>query len=91
MNIKNICLGALALSMISGVAFAGALDSPDNMAPFYTDSSMKTMKPTAEFKTAFMSMPKEKQEAMKKECNDAAMSKPYAVFCANVQALGGAN
>ena len=91
MNIKNICLGALALSMVSGAAFAGALDSPDNMAPFYTDSNMKTMKPTAEFKTAFMALPMEKQEEMKKECIDAAMSKPYAEFCANVQALGGAN
>ncbi|CAH2406934.1 hypothetical protein [Mesorhizobium ventifaucium] len=91
MNIRDICLGALALSMVSGAAFAGALDSPDNMAPFYADSSMKTMQPMAEFKTTFMSRPKEKQEAMKKECNDAAMSKPYAEFCANVQALGGAN
>ena len=34
-----------------------------------------------------MAMPKEKQEAMKKECQDAAMSKPHAEFCANVQAL----
>ena len=91
MNFKNICLGALALSMVSGVAFAGALDEPDNMAPFFTDSSMKTMKPMAEFKAAFMAMPMEKQEAMKKECQDAAMSKPHAEFCANLQALGGAN
>ncbi|MER9329442.1 hypothetical protein [Mesorhizobium sp. M0488] len=91
MNFRTICLGALALSMVGGVAFAGALDEPDNMAPFFTDTSMKTMKPMAEFKTAFMAMPKEKHEAMKKECNDAAMSKPHAEFCANVQALGGAN
>ncbi|TGQ43839.1 MULTISPECIES: hypothetical protein [unclassified Mesorhizobium] len=91
MNIRNICLGALALSMVSGAAFAGALDEPDNMAPFFTDSSMKTMKPKAEFKAAFTAMPMEKQKAMKKECNDPAMSKPHAEFCANVLALGGAN
>jgi hypothetical protein len=91
MNFKSICLGALALSMVSGVAFAGALDEPDNMAPFFTDSSMKTMKPMAEFKAAFMAMPMEKQEAMKKECQDAAMSKPHAEICANVHMLGGAN
>jgi hypothetical protein len=91
MNIKNVCLGVLALAMVSGTAFAGALDEPDNMAPFFTDSSMKTMKPMADFKTAFTAMPMEKQVAMKKECNDAAMSKPHAEFCANVQALGGAN
>ncbi|WP_095202730.1 hypothetical protein [Mesorhizobium carmichaelinearum] len=89
MNLKNICLGALALSMVNGVAFAGALDEPDNMAPFFTDSSMKTMKPMEEFKMVFMAMPKEKQDAMMKECNDAAMSKPHAEFCANVHALGG--
>jgi hypothetical protein len=65
MNLKTICLGALALAMVSGTAFAGALDEPDNMAPFFTDSSMKTMKPMADFKTAFMAMPMEKQEAMK--------------------------
>ncbi|TPK70533.1 hypothetical protein FJ934_22250 [Mesorhizobium sp. B2-4-12] len=92
MNLKNICLGALALSMISGVALAGgALDSPVDMSPFFTDSSMKTMKPMEEFKAAFMAMPKEKQDAMMKECNDAAMSKPHAEFCANVRALGGAS
>lgn len=91
MNLKTICLGALALSMVSGVAFAGILDEPDNMAPFFTDSGMKTMKPMADFKTAFMAMPMEKQAAMKKECQDAAMSKPHAEFCANVNTLGGMN
>ncbi len=77
--------------MVGGAAFAGALDEPDNMAPFFTDTSMKTMKPMADFKTAFTAMPKKKQERMMKECNDAAMSKPHAEFCANVLALGGAN
>ena len=91
MNIWNICLGALALSMVSGVSFAGALDSPDNMAPFFTDGGMKTMKPKAEFKAAWDSMAKDQQDAMMKECQDAAMSKPHAEFCANLQALGGAN
>jgi hypothetical protein len=91
MNLKNICLGALALAMVSGTAFAGALDEPDNMAPFFTDAGMKTMKPKADFKAAWNSMAKDKQDAMMKECQDAAMSKPHAEFCANLQALGGAN
>ena len=91
MNIKNIFLGAMALSMISGVALAGALDEPDNMAPFFTDSSMKTMKPEADFKAAWAAMPKDKQDMMMKECQDAAMSKPHAEFCANLMAYGGAN
>ncbi|WP_054310349.1 hypothetical protein [Mesorhizobium sp. 1M-11] len=91
MSIRNIALCAVALSLVGGAAFAGALDEPANMAPFFTDSSMKTMKPKGEFKAAWDSMAKEKQMAMKKECQDAAMSKPYAEFCANLQALGGAN
>lgn len=67
MNIGNICLksaclGALALAMASGTAFAGALDEPDNMAPFFADSGMKTMKPMAEFKSAFMAMPMESRK-----------------------------
>ena len=89
MNIKNIFLGAMALSMISGVALAGALDEPDNMAPFFTDSSMKTMKPEADFKAAWASMPKDKQDSMMKECQDAAMSKPHAEFCANLNMFAG--
>jgi len=28
---------------------------------------------------------------MMKECSDAAMSKPYAVFCEKLEALGGAS
>jgi hypothetical protein len=89
MNIKNILLGAMALSMISGVAFAGALDEPDNMAPFFTDAGMKTMKPEADFKAAWASMPKDKQDSMMKECQDAAMSKPHAEFCANLMMYAG--
>ncbi|TIV07702.1 MAG: hypothetical protein E5W00_15000, partial [Mesorhizobium sp.] len=77
MNIKAICLGAFALSVLGGVAFAGALDSPSNMQPFYADASMKTMKSDAEFKAAWNAMSKDKRNAMKRECNDAAMSKPY--------------
>jgi hypothetical protein len=89
MNIKNIFLGAMALSMISGVALAGALDEPANMAPFFTDSSMKTMKSEADFKAAWASMPKDKQDMMMKECQDAAMSKPHAEFCANLVTYAG--
>ncbi|RTL98106.1 MAG: hypothetical protein EKK31_26220 [Hyphomicrobiales bacterium] len=89
MNIKNILLGTMALSMISGVALAGALDEPDNMAPFFTDAGMKTMKPEADFKAAWASMPKDKQDTMMKECQDAAMSKPHAEFCANLMMYAG--
>ncbi|WP_292163766.1 hypothetical protein [Mesorhizobium sp.] len=89
MNIKAICLGAFALSVLGSVAFAGALDSPSNMQPFYTDASMKTMKSDTEFKAAWNAMSQDKRNATKKECNDAAMSKPYAEFCVKVHQLGG--
>ncbi|PDQ18671.1 hypothetical protein CN311_23480 [Mesorhizobium sanjuanii] len=90
MNIKAICLGAaIALSASGGIALAGTLDDPDTMKPFFTDASMKTMKPLEEFKHVFMAMPAEKQEAMKNECK--GMEQPYTAFCANVNTLGGHN
>ena len=55
MNLKAICLGAFALSILGGVAFAGALDEPSNMQPFFTDSGMQTMKSSADFETAWPS------------------------------------
>ncbi|WP_352546968.1 hypothetical protein [Mesorhizobium australicum] len=72
-----------------GVAFAGALDAMENTRPFYTDASMKTLKPMPEFKVPFMAMPQTKREMMIRECQDATMSKPYAEFCADVNALAG--
>ncbi|WP_352560166.1 hypothetical protein [Mesorhizobium sp. M0025] len=89
MNIKAICLGAFALFCVGSTALAGALDVVDNIGPFYTDGSMKTLKPMPEFKAVFMAKPKAMREMIMRECNDAAMSKPYAEFCANVNALGG--
>jgi hypothetical protein len=91
MSFKTACLGALAFTIVGGAALAGALDEPKMMAPFFTDASMKTMKPDADMKKVWASMAKADQDKMMKECNDAAMSKPHAEFCANVQALGGAN
>ncbi|MBZ9764758.1 hypothetical protein LB553_28385 [Mesorhizobium sp. CA8] len=88
MNLKAICLGAFALSVLGSVAFADALDEPSTMQPFFTDSGMKTMKSSADFETAWKAPPKSMQGAMMKECNDAAMSKPHAQFCAQLFALG---
>ncbi|WP_352502319.1 MULTISPECIES: hypothetical protein [unclassified Mesorhizobium] len=50
---------------------------------------MKTLKPRAEFKTAFMSMPQAKREMMMRERQDAATGKPHAEFYADVNALAG--
>lgn len=84
-------VSAMAFAVVTGSAFAGALDEPSNMAPFYTDASMKTLKSPEEMKAVWNAMPEEKRKTMMRECQDAAMSKPYAEFCADVMALGGAN
>ncbi|TGR92583.1 hypothetical protein EN834_35200, partial [bacterium M00.F.Ca.ET.191.01.1.1] len=88
MNLKAMCIGVFVLSAFGGVAFAGVLDEPSNMQPFFTDSGMKTMKSSADFETAWKATPKAMQVSMMKECNDAAMSKPHAQFCAQLFALG---
>lgn len=88
MNIKAICLGA-TLALSTGVACAGMLDAAEYLQSFYTDSSMKTLKPMPEFRAAFMAMPQSDREMIMRECQDAAQSK-YAEFCTNVIALRGA-
>lgn len=89
MNIKTVCLGVLAATVIAGSALAGILDEPKMMAPFFTDKTMKTMKSDADMKKVWAKMSKRHQTAMMKECNDAAMSKPHAEFCEKLHALGG--
>jgi hypothetical protein len=87
MNIKTLCMGAMALSMITGAALAGTasgtsgFDDATKMQPFFTDSSMKTMKSEAEFKTAWMAMKEEDRASMMKECADAAVAKAHDAFC----------
>lgn len=89
MNFKAISLAAaISLSVVGGPALAGALDEPDTMAPFFTDSSQNTLKPMAEFKSAFRSMPKEKREEVVRICNEPATSDGrLAEFCAVVNTL----
>ena len=88
MNFKAIRLAAaFALSAAGGTALAGALDEPATMAPFYTDSSLKTLKPMPELKAAFKSMPKEKREEVVRLCNDPSTSQRLDEFCQVVNAL----
>ena len=47
------------------------------------------MKSEADFKAAWASTAKDKQDTMMKECQDAAMSKPHAEFCANLTRYAG--
>ena len=59
------------------------------MAPFYADSALKQLKPMPEFKKAFTSMSKDKQDEVRKLCQDPANSTAHADLCANASALAG--
>ena len=89
MNFKTASLAtAFALCAVGGTALAGALDEPETMAPFYTDSSQSTLKPMAEFKAAFRSMPKPKRDEVVRICNEPATSGGrLAEFCSVVNTL----
>lgn len=91
MRISTVCLAVVALGLFAGAAAADPLSDFASFPTFYTDAGMKTMKPMAGFKKAWLAIPKGDRAAMKKACNEPAMSKAHAPFCANVRALGGAN
>ncbi|MFK0690844.1 hypothetical protein ACFX5Q_21970 [Mesorhizobium sp. IMUNJ 23033] len=52
---------------------------------------MKTMKPEADFKAAWMAMSEEDRTSMSKECSDEGTAKEHNDFCAMTKKLGGAN
>ncbi|MBN9216492.1 MAG: hypothetical protein J0I79_00920 [Mesorhizobium sp.] len=99
MNIKMICFGAMALSMVAGSALAAgangtsALDDPAKMQPFYTDSSMKTLRGNDDFVKAWKALTPGDQTAMVKACDDevqnANPSNTHPEFCSSVKANGG--
>ncbi|RUV76819.1 MAG: hypothetical protein EOR30_23545 [Mesorhizobium sp.] len=100
MSYKMICLGAMALSMVSGVSLAAgadtgtsALDDPAKMEPFYTDTSMTTLRSDDEFTAAWKALTDEDRMAMTKVCADEAANanaaNTHPEFCSNVKKLGG--
>ena len=91
MRTKLAYMVALAISLVANPAFADPFSDLAALPTFYSDATMKTTKPMAGFKKAWFAMPKHDRVKMTKACNDPALSKPYAQFCANVLALGGAN
>ncbi len=88
MNIKMLCTGAMALSMMTGAALAehgGALDEPTKMAPFYTAADMKTLKSEADFKAAWEGLKDEDRAAIKQECGGIASDdQGHGAFCTMV-------
>jgi hypothetical protein len=100
MNIKMICFGAMSLSMVAGSALAAgggngtsALDDPAKMQPFYTDSSMKTLRGSDDFTKAWKAMSPEDQTAMTTACADevknANPTNTHPEFCSSVKLIGG--
>ena len=99
MNIKMICFGAMALSMVAGSALAAgatgtsALDDQAKMQPFYTDSSMKTMVGSDDFVKAWKAMSPEDQKMVMAACDDEAKNanaaNSHPEFCSSVKANGG--
>ncbi|MER8691929.1 hypothetical protein NKI77_18055 [Mesorhizobium opportunistum] len=90
MTIRTACLVAIALGLLAGAAAADPFSDLAALPTFYTDASMKTMKPMAGFKKAWLAMPKHDRVTMTKACKDPAMGKPHAQFCANVLVLDDA-
>jgi hypothetical protein len=88
---KMLCMGAMALSMMTGAALAGggALDEPTKMSPFYTAADMKTLKSEAEFKAAWTALKAEDRAGLMKECGDADVFKAHNDFCQQATKLGG--
>jgi hypothetical protein len=86
MNLKMLCMGAMALSMTTGAALAaeGALDEPTTMAPFYTAADMKTLKSEAEFKAEWAKLKDEDRARISKECTNEANFQSHGDFCTMV-------
>ncbi|WP_224518177.1 hypothetical protein [Mesorhizobium sp. CA8] len=85
------CGAVLAGCLGAGRASADPFSDLAALPTFYADATMKTMKPMAGFKKAWLALSKHDRVKMTKACNDPAMRKPHAQFCANVLALRGAN
>lgn len=98
MNIKMISMGVLAFWMMTGAALAGgsstgtsALDNPAKMSPFFTDTSMKTVRSEKEFKVAWLAMKEDDRAGIMKDCGDETIAKSHDNFCKMTKQLGGAN
>jgi len=97
MKIHIVCLTALSLSISAVSALAGAstgtsaLDDPAKMSPFFTDAGMKTMRPAAEFKKAWLALTEEDRTSMKKDCADATIATQHSDFCKMTKDVDGAN
>jgi hypothetical protein len=98
MKRKMLSIAAAALFAMNGAGIAQTsssggsdappkiLEDPKTMEPFFTDSSMATMRTDEEAKAAFNKLPAEQQEQMKSECKTTTSEK-YKDFCAKLMAM----
>lgn len=99
MKMRIIFLGAMTAMAVTGAAYAAgqdsnhtsALDDPQKMGAFYSDSDMKTMKDDNEFKKAWMALTDEDRTSMTKDCADSTIATSHDTFCSKAKELGGAN
>lgn len=85
--------------MVGGSALAAsgsgtsALDDPAKMQPFYTDSSMKTLRGSDDFTKAWKALTDEDRKNIMTACDDevknATAANTHPEFCSSVKATGG--
>lgn len=85
---RKLLVGAAALTMMTGAAFAqaatgsegtSALDDPEMMKPFYTDEGMTTLRSDEEVAVAVKAMKDEDRARIVEECKN--VNSPRASFC----------
>ena len=91
MRIQLACVAVFAVAFGANPASANPFTDLAALPTFYTDATMKTIKPMAGFKKAWFALSKHDRAKMTKACSDLAMRQPHAQFCANVLALGETN
>lgn len=91
MNRKVMSI-ALALACLTGsAAFAGALDEPATMRPFYHDKAMKKMKTGDEFAAVVHKLTPKKLKRLSGACHeDASGKRVHTDFCSALDTASGA-
>ena len=89
MRIQLACVAAFAVAFGASPVSANPFTELAALPTFYTDATMKTMKPMSGFKKAWFALSKHDRAKMTKACSDPAMRRPHAQFCANVLTLSG--
>lgn len=66
MRIRTVCVCGFAFSLLARRASADAFNDLASLPSFYSDAAMKTMKPMAGFKKAWLAAPRKDRDTMMK-------------------------